>query len=83
MNINRKIDRTLTVTINFMPPAPQESVTIMHAVSGSYHDRVYVVRLQDGTSRAFPLEHIWEVLEMPDLNEADPPAEPTAAKKKP
>lgn len=75
----------LTVTITFMPTAPKESVTIFKVISGACLDRVYVARLQDGTSRTFPIEHVWEITEVPDRDPADQPAKTASAppRKKP
>jgi len=69
----------LTVTITFMPSAPKESVTVFNVISGACLDRVYVARLQDGTSRAFPLEHIWEIMEVPNADLAAQPAKTAPA----
>ncbi len=72
----------LTVTITFIPPAPEDQVTLLKAASAECLDRMYVVRMQDGSCRKFPIEHIWEIMEVPDCSPAAPPAK-TPPKKRP
>ncbi len=75
----------LTVTINFIPPAPEKSTTLLKAASAECLDRVYVVRMQDGSNRIFPLEHILDIVEVPDYAPANQPAKTGSAspRKKP
>ncbi len=64
----------MTVNITFLPPAPEKSVTLLKAASAESLDRMYVVRMQDGSVRKFPIEHIWEITEVPDCAPQDQPA---------